>query len=311
MEFKFYDEVDPEQVNLINLICHNEPAGARTIARIRRNDPFCSPWFRMYAVEGEKVVTQVGAQYPLIQTSDGKARAGFIEAVAGTPSLARKGYAKALMKRVHEQMLDDGIDVFVLTTSRILVAYDMYPKLGYHDMLPLSWAIKKWQKHPIGDVKVRVRKHPSEAEDAIFSEHVRGSLGFVRRPKNYPKLKCSWGPHYSDAVTFSRGDEQLGYALVRRPEGFLSIREMVCKNPADYQSCIKALENRFPSRYVTRSLMTRSGMVGHFRDAGFTEADTWGMFMAMDAKGKMSQKQVRALLGIDKDRFQMFTLDTY
>lgn len=311
MQFKFYDEVDPEQVNLVSLICHNEPADAKTVSRIRKSDPFCSPWFRMYATEGDRVIAQVGAQYPLIETTEGKVRAGFIEAVAGTPSLARKGYATALMKRVHEQMLDDDIEVFVLTTSRILVAYSMYPKLGYHDMLPLNWAIRKWRKNPKGDVRVQVRKHLPEAADAFSRKQAKGNLGFVRRPKDYPKLKCSWGAHYTDAVTFHRGGKQLGYALVRRPERFLSIREMVCADSKDFGPCLGALENRFPSRYVTRSLMTRSSMAEQFYNAGFREADTWGMFMAMDAKGKMSQKQVKELLGIDRDRFRMFALDTY
>jgi hypothetical protein len=264
----------------------------------------------MYAVEGDRVVAQVGAQYPVIETPEGKARAGFIEAVAGTPSLARKGYAKGLMKKVHGQMLDDGIDIFVLTTSKILVAYSMYPKLGYHDMVPLSWGIRKWRRNPASDVKVRVRKHPAETDDALFRKFAKGSLGFARRPKDYPKLKHSWGPHYTNAVSFLRDGKQLGYALVRKPEGFLNIRELVCTDK-DFGACLDALENRFPSQYVTRSLMTRSFMAERFSKAGFREADTWGMFMAMDAKGRMNRKQVSSMLGVDKDKFQMFALDTY
>ena len=312
MQFKFYDEVDPEQVNLINLISHNEPGDARTVSRIRKKDPFCSPWFRMYAMEGEEIIAQVGAQYPAIQTAEGEARAGFIEAVAGKPSYARKGYAKALMKKVHEQMLDDGIDIFALTTSRILVAYDMYPKLGYKEVIPLNWGIKGWQKYPAGDVKLKVNARTVEDGDALFRKQARGNLGFVRRPNDYPRLKCSWGPHYSKAISFSREGKSIGYAYVRQPgAGFLNVRELVCPRAEDYGPCLRALENRFPSRYVTRSILTRKSPALEFSKHGFEVADTWGMFMAMDARGKMSQKQVKAMLGLDKDRFQMFALDTY
>jgi GNAT superfamily N-acetyltransferase len=312
MQFKFYDEVDPEQVNLINLVSHNEPADAQTIARIRKNDPFCSPWFRMYAVEGDTVIAQVGAQYPVIQTAEGTARAGFIEAVAGKPSYARKGYAKALMKMVHEQMIEDGIDYFVLTTSRILVAYDMYPKLGYREIVPLNWAIKRWQKYPAEDIKLKVNARAVDNGDALFKKQVKGNLGFVRRPKDYPKLKCSWGPHYSKAISFSREGESIGYAYIRQPgAGFMNVREMVCPKLDDYGPCLRALENRFPGRYVTRSIVTRKPLAREFDKHGFEIADTWGMFMAMDAKGKMSQTQVKAALGMDKDKFQMFALDTY
>ncbi|MFO7618090.1 MAG: GNAT family N-acetyltransferase [Thermoplasmata archaeon] len=311
MRFKFYDEVEPEQANLINLISHNEPGDAKTVAKIRRNDPFCSPWFRMYAVEGDEVIAQVGAQYPIIETTEGKMQAGFIEAVAGKPSYARKGYAKALMKRVHEQMRDDDIDIFALTTSRILVAYSMYPKLGYHDVMPLNWAIKKWQKHPAGDVSVKVRKHGSETEDRLFRRFARGNLGFVHRPKNYPKLKCSWGQHYSKSVTFLRDGKSIGYALIREPDNFLNVRELVCPDNKDIIPCLRSLETRFPNRYVTRSIIPLSPIASEFREHGFAEQDTWGMFMAMDAKGRMNRKQIKALLGFDKDIFQMFALDTY
>ena len=312
MQFKFYDEVDPEQANLINLISHNEPGDARTVARIRKKDPFCSPWFRMYAVEGDKIIAQVGAQYPMVETAEGAMKAGFIEAVAGMPSFARKGYAKALMHRVHEQMREDDVGLFVLTTSRILVAYDMYPKLGYRDVVPLNWAIKGWQRHPTGDVKLKVNAHSVDNGDALFRKLVRGNLGFVRRPKDYPRLKCSWGPHYSKAISFSREGKSIGYAYIRQPGGgFLNVREMVCPKWDDYGPCLRALENRFPGRYVTRSIVTRSPLADEFDKHGFKVADTWGMFMAMDAKGKMSQKQVKALLGMDRDRFQMFALDTY
>jgi predicted acetyltransferase len=227
------------------------------------------------------------------------------------PSYARKGYAKALMRRVHEQMIEDGIDMFVLTTSKILVAYDMYPKLGYKEMIPLTWGIKKREKHPAGEIRLKVNSHAVEDGDRLFQKIARGNLGFVHRPKGYPKHKCAWGPHYSKAVSLSRGGKPIGYAYVRQPEGFLNIRELVCPDPDDYGPCMRALENRFASRYVTRSLVTRHQPASEFLKHGFTDAETWGMFMAMDAKGKMSQRQLKTLLGIDKDRFQMFAIDTY
>jgi GNAT superfamily N-acetyltransferase len=311
MQFKFYDEVDSEQANQINLICHNEPGDAHTVARIRKGDPFCSPWFRMYAVEGDKVIAQVGAQYPLIETTEGPMKAGFIEAVAGMPSFARQGYAKALMKRVHGQMVEDGIDIFMLTTSRILVAYDMYPKLGYHEVVPLNWGIKRWERHPATDVTVKARAHPAEPGDELFKKFSTGKLGFVRRPKGYPRQKCSWGAHYSKAITFSRDGKPIGYALIRQPDGFLNIRELVCPDPVDMGPCLRALESRFKSRYVTRSLVTSRPLAAEFSKNGFESPDSWGMFMAMDAKGKLGRKGVERLLGIDTDMFQMFAIDTY
>ena len=312
MDFKFYDEVDPVQANEIMLISHNAPNTQKSVARIRHFDPFCSPWFRMYALEGRKVVAQVGAAYPTIETTEGTVKAGFIEAVAGMPSVARKGYAKTLMKKVHEQMLDDGIEVFILGTSRILVAYSMYPKVGYHEIAPFNWGLKKAQKYPDTGLTLKIRRHKADAGDRMFKEFTTGQLGFVHRPSEYPRLRSSWGDGmYNKAVTILRDGKPVGYALIRLMDTFLNVRELVCPDPKDFEPCLRTLENRFGKEFVTNSLCGRNAIFNRYLERGAKPMESWGVLMAMDAKGKMSQKQVKSLLGIDKDRFQIFTLDTY
>ena len=311
MQYKFYDEVDPNQVHDIMLICHNEPSDTKTVSKIRRNDPFCSPWFRMYAVDGDKIVSQVGVQYPEIETSEGKMKIGFVEAVAAMPSYARQGHTMKLMKKVHEQMIDDDIDLFVLGTSKVLVAASMYPKLGYQEMHDFNWAMKKGQKYPKTGLQLKIRKHKIDNGHKLFKKLVKGQYGFVHRPKDYLKQKSSWGPFYSNAISFYRNDKQIGYALVRTMGNFLNIRELVCPNLKDYEPCLQALENRYRKDYVTRSVIGRKIIANEFENHGFREMETWGTFMAMDPKGKMTQKQLRKLIGLDQDKFQLFGMDTY
>ncbi len=311
MQFKFYDDVDPDQVHDIMLVCHNEPSDAKTVARIRRNDPLCSPWFRMYAVEGDKVMSQVGAQYPEIETTQGRMKVGFIEAVAAMPSHARQGITTALMREVHEQMESDGVELFVLGTSKILVAYSMYPKLGYHEMMDFNWGMKKGQNYPKSDIKLKIRKHKVDNGNGMFRELVKENIGFVHRPDDYPRLKSSWGPMYQNAVTFLRAEEPIGYALVRTFPDFLIIRELVCPILADYEPCLQALERNYQRDYVSRSVLGRPDIIKQFKKHGFRDMETWSPFMAMDPKGKMNQKELRQLLGIDKGNFQLFGLDTY
>jgi GNAT superfamily N-acetyltransferase len=311
VEFKFYDEVDPDQVNELMLISHNEPCDRKIADRIRRNDPFCSPWFRMYAVEGDRVISQVGAAYPEVETTEGTKRAGFVEAVATRASFGRKGYAMKLMKRVHEQMTDDGIELFVLGTSRTLVAYSMYPKLGYHDIKEYNWGLKKGGKFPESDIAIKVRRHKIDGAEALFKRASRGRLGFVLRPEEYPRKKCSWAEFYTKACTFVRKEKPIGYALTREMKDFLSVRELVCPDLKDCGPCLRALERRFPKEYVTRGVSGRGDIAREFERHGFRTMDTWGTLMARDAGGKMTQKQLKALLGIDRDIFQMFPVDTY
>lgn len=311
MQFKFYDEVDPEQVNDIMLISHGEPADMKTMQRIRRLDPFASPWLRMYALEGDRIAAQVGVAYPEIETTEGKMKVGFVEAVAAMPSFARQGYAKSLMKKVHEQMVDDGIELFVLGTSRTLVAYSMYPKLGYKNVMPFNWAMKKGQTFPKNPITLKVRRHKADEQHNLFRKLARGNLGFIHRPEDYPKSKCAWAPMYSNAVSLYRDDKPVGYALVNSMSRFLVVRELVCPDLGDYVPCLQALENRFGKKYVSRSSIGRKKIASQFTAHGFVEKDSWGTFMAMDPDGKLSQQELRRLLGIDQDRFQFFVLDTY
>ena len=312
MQFKFYNEIDPEQSNEIMLTSHGEPAYSKVVDRIRKHDPFCSPWFRMFALDGDKVIAQVGAAYPTIETTEGTVKAGFVEAVAGMPSHARKGYAMALMKKVHEQMLDDGIEVFILTTSKTLVAYSMYPKLGYHDILQYNWGLKKIQKYPDTGISIKVRRHKIDDLDKMFRKSSKGQLGFVHRPNDYPRLRSSWGDGiYSKAVTFYRDGKPVGYALLRFMGEFLNVRELVTPNPKDFEPCIRTLENHFPKLYFTSSIMTRQELFKRYIDHGMKPMDSWGVVMVMDARSKLNQAGVKKLLGVDKDKFQCFTVDTY
>jgi len=293
------------------VICHNEPSDAKTVARIRKGDPFCSPWFRMYAVDGDQIASQVGVAYPEIETTRGKMKAGFVEAVAAMPSYSRQGITKKLMLKVHEQMISDGIELFVLGTGKALVAYSLYPKVGYHDMLDFTWGLKKGQKYPLEDISLKIRKHKIDDGDRMFRKLVKGNLGFVHRPDDYPKLKCSWGPMYANTVTFYRNGKPIGYALIRTMPGFLNIREMTCPNLKDYGPCLRALENRFTRDYVSRSVSGRHMITDQFNAHGFREMETRGCFMAADPEGRMKQNELKQLLGIDKDKFQMFGIDTY
>ncbi|MCK5038105.1 MAG: GNAT family N-acetyltransferase [Thermoplasmata archaeon] len=313
MEFKFYDEVDPDQVNDIMLICHGEPAGRRLVDKIRRTDPFCSPWFRMYAVENDQVISQVGATYPIIETTQGKMKIGYVEGVATMPSHARKGVARKLMLKVHEQMMEDDVELFFLGASLTGVAPALYSKLGYHVIGEYDWGMKKHQTYPRNDVTMKIRRHKIDDGNKLFRKYSKGKLGFIHRPDDYPKKKSTWGAFYQKTVTFYRNEKPIGYALIRPMGEFLSIRELVCPNDKDFTPCLQSLENYYKkSNFVTRSLVgPATDLTKKYEDHGFRSMETWGVHMAMDPKGKMSQKQVEKLLGIDKNMFQIFMMDTY
>ena len=130
MQFKTYDEVDPSQVATLTLAGFGWNLDAIAAKKLRRLDPNCSDWFAMYAVEGDEILAQAGASYPHIETTDCTMKLGYIWGVTTSPGHARGGIARTLMEKVQDQMRDDGVEMFALSTAKSLVAYNLYASLG-------------------------------------------------------------------------------------------------------------------------------------------------------------------------------------
>jgi ribosomal protein S18 acetylase RimI-like enzyme len=147
-----------------------------------RNSPvgFC-------AVKNGRAVGYVGVMDLATRTLDGNVESvGGIYGVATLPSHVRKGISMALMNRVHEHFRERKYRFSFLCTSHTLVAYSMYQKLGYTDLLERQSAYKVLnQKKAKATGKQKSGKLDFDKLLEVYSRFVKGKTGFVVRDKAY------------------------------------------------------------------------------------------------------------------------------
>ncbi len=89
------------------------------------------------ALKNSRLAGFVGVLDIPTKTLSGGQKVGGIWGVATNPAFARQGVFKALMTRSHECFKSKSYPFSFLFTSRTLIAYDFYKKLGYKDV---GWA---------------------------------------------------------------------------------------------------------------------------------------------------------------------------
>ncbi len=312
MRFKTYDEVDPAKAATLSLAGFGWNLDASTVKKLRRLDPNCSDWFAMYAVEGDEILAQAGASYPHIETTKGTMKLGYVWGVTTSPDNAKKGIARKLMEKVQDQMRDDGVEIFALSTAKSLVAYNLYTSLGYLDLQEYCWAKREGRKSPHSDIKTIVRKHDNEQTFKLYNEASKGALGFVHRHRNFVKPRCLWFPYVSRVYTFMREDEAIGYALVNEGKQNLSIKEMTCPDLKDVPDCVAAMERKQPRKHTYCSVHGREDTTTALGKAGLAPTmNSYGTLMMRKAKGRLTHQALMALTGKDQGRFQFTSTDEY
>ena len=76
MKIREYDEVDEQQVLDLNLGCFGWFLPPKRVKKLRRLDPRIPDYFALYAVEGDEILSQVGAVTLDTQTTSGVEKLG-------------------------------------------------------------------------------------------------------------------------------------------------------------------------------------------------------------------------------------------
>ena len=173
-----------------------------------RNSPvgFC-------AVENEHAIGHVGVMDLSTRTLDGRLEyVGGIYGVATLPSHARKGISTTLMNRAHEHFRERNYRFSFLCTSHTLVAYSMYQKLGYTDLLERSSVYKVLNQKKIkAATEQRSGKIDFDRLLKFYDKSVKGKTGFVVRDKAYLEMLKKTGYFSSrDGII-----EKDGYVIFR------------------------------------------------------------------------------------------------
>ena len=313
MRVAAYDEVDPDKAMRLNAMAFNWLLDSEKVAGIRKLDPACSDWLALYLMEGKEPVAQVGVCYPRIMTSEGEMKAGFVWGVATRPGLARKGYQKILFEAVHERMLDDGADLFVLMTLRSFVAHRLYEKFDYMDIVPFNWSVRRRGAKSKSNLNVRKKQWKSREIVRLYREASEGALGFARRADDFVAIRRAWTPTWlDDACLLERGGRTVGYALLSKWRDRLVIQEICCPEERNIPECVGALERAYDVQYVQFSTHTKRSTIKWAERASLPlDVSTYIVFMARGARRPISRAGLNGLLGIDRGIFQMTDLDSY
>jgi predicted acetyltransferase len=231
------------------------PFNPRTYEKIVKIDPrlrnsavgFC-------ALENERVVGFVGVMDLTTRTLDKKAECvGGIYGVATLPSHSRKGISTALMNRVHEYFREKGYHFSFLCTTHTLVAYAMYQKLGYTDLLERTNAYKVLEpKRTKPTKKEKAQKPDFDKLLEVYNEYVKDKTGFVVRDKDYLTML----KRFADSE-FAIGED--GYVIFKGNMGGVWtkatwIRELVALNTKEMNKLLNLVEAKATDLVLDRDV---------------------------------------------------------
>jgi len=313
MRVASYDEVDRDRAMRLNAMAFNWLLDAEKVAAIRKLDPACSDWLALYLMDGQEPVAQVGVCYPRLMTTEGEMKAGFVWGVATRPGLAHRGLQKQLFGPVHERMLDDGADLFVLMTLRSFVAHRLYEKFDYKDIMPFNWSLRRRRAKSKSNLNVLKKQWKSKEIVELYREASEGMMGFSRRADDFVAIRRAWTPTWLDDVCLlERRGRALGYALLSKWKDRLVIQEICCPEERYIPECVAALERAYDVPYIQLSTHTKRSTVKWAEKAGLTlDLGTYIVFMARGARRPIPKAGLERLLGMDKGMFQMTDLDSY
>ncbi|RLI21176.1 hypothetical protein DRO54_04395 [Candidatus Bathyarchaeota archaeon] len=143
------------------------------------------------AVENGKVVSFVGVMNLRTRNLDGEVEiVGGIYGVSTLPSHARKGISTMLMEKAHEYLREKAYRFSFLTTSKAIVAYHLYQKLGYKDATEFP-SVQKITKGRGVEGKEKSKEKALVNWNKIleiYNKFTKDKTGFVIRDKQRLKL---------------------------------------------------------------------------------------------------------------------------
>lgn len=307
MSILHYDEVTDDQMTELTLTCFNHPYSKEHVERMIQADERIPEWGgELYFEKGDTILGTLGLLYPRVRTKKGVEKAGGIRNVCTRPSASRRGVAKKLFSEAHDRMREEGVRWVFLMTSKSLVAYNLYRKLGYHDIHVYPAAYKQTEEVE-SDVELRDEADPGYIRE-VYMGSVEGLTGLVEREESFWDMAEARGwPENSDIKTVNRQDEKIGYVMVKESRNQLVCEELAAEN-SDIKPILKELERGTDKEYLVLKYVNPN-YVPMIKDYGFDHyQDRWSRIMVKDFQDDMGETSY--LLG-KGDTFHNGTYESY
>jgi len=194
------------------------------------------------AIKNNHVVGFVGVMDIATRTLHGsKENVGGIWGVVTHPAHARKGISTALMQRSHRYFTEKSYKFSLLNTSKSLIAYTFYQKLGYRDMMVYPSAYKV-----ITETRKTTKKSGKKTKldwnkiVEIYNQATQGKTGFVLKDAKYGKmLETRKRIQPEKSIVTDKG-----YALLKENEGNVSIQEIMALTRDELSKLITQSEEK-------------------------------------------------------------------
>ena len=218
------------------------------------------------AVENRRLAGFVGVLDISTKTVSGKEEiVGGIWAVATNPRFAKKGICKVLMEKAHQYFQEKKYRFSFLVTSRTIIAYAIYEKMGYVEVekvnqYPIAYKVFKQYK----DEKKSEAKLDSVKVFEIYKEFVKDKTGFVKRQKDFLRV-------FSERKRFDVErsiQEENGYALSSGSKDVAKIQELISLNDQTYEGLLDQVES-FAQGGVIDRMVTNEKLVEIYKARGY------------------------------------------
>lgn len=195
-----------------------------------------------FAIKDNHVVGSVGVMDIATRTlQESRETVGGIWGVVTHPVHARKGIFKALMQRSHDYFKEQGYKFSLLYTSKTLIAYAFYHKLGYKDTIayPSAYKVIKEKKKTARKTRKKIKLDWDKLLE-LYNQVTKDYTGFVIRGKQYGRMletRKRVQPEKSIVTDNS-------YALLREYEGNMYIRELIALSKEGISRLLTEIEEK-------------------------------------------------------------------
>lgn len=227
-----------------------------------RNSPvgFC-------AVTDGRLAGFVGVMDIPTKTVNGKTEIiGGIWAVATNPDFSRQGICKKLMDEAHNYFHKQKYRFSFLCTSRTIIAYEIYKKLGYTEVEYVnlySSVYKVLDKIEQMTKKVETELDPEKIYK-IYEKFVENKTGFAVRQKDFVTLFAK-RKRFGERKSIQKDK---GYALVSDVRNVIKVQDMAALNDAAYGELIDEIEDLAKGAVIDR-LVADERLLNIYKSRGY------------------------------------------
>ncbi len=229
-------------------------------------------------IKKNRLVGFVGVMDIATRTLEGsEEKVGGIWGVVTHPAYAREGISTVLMERSHEYFREEGYRFSLLNTSKSLVAYRFYRKLGYKGVMtyPSVYKVITKQKKMPEKINRKMRLDWNKVLE-IFDQATKDRTGFVVRSPRYGKMletRKRIQPRKSIVA-------DKGYALLKEEGGNVAIQEIVAFTREETDRLIIQSEEKAKKTIIAEAVLNNDLQKAYLSHRFMLLEDSYDLLMS-------------------------------